>query len=84
MMKCTKNVYKMYLMELPDYLQSAIDNYERCYEDCPDMVDCYYDELDASIDTAECNGEISSNHANFLRYNILNSCYKSNTGANIN
>lgn len=74
----------MYLMELPDYLKSAVDNYEGCYTACPDMIDCYYDELDASIDMAECNGEISANHANFLRYNILNSCYKSNTGANIN
>lgn len=66
-----KDIDKMYITGLPEYLQIDVDNYIRGYNENSNLLDCYYCELSASINIAECDGEISPYHANFLRYNLL-------------
>lgn len=65
-----KELNLMYLKGLPEYLQHDLDAFIKGYTENSSLMNCYYCELQASINSSEVDKEISSYHANYLRYHI--------------
>lgn len=61
----------MYVKGLPEYLQNDVDQYIKGYDNDESLLDCYYCELQASINIAEQEEAISLYHGNWLRHNLL-------------
>ena len=58
-----------YEINLPAYLQLSLDTLK--YDERENLLDCIEDDLYGSINSAEVDGEISSDHAWYLRERYL-------------
>ena len=58
-----------YEINLPQYLQLSLDRWK--YDTRITLVDCFYDDLLGSINSAEADDEITIKHAQYLRSRFL-------------
>lgn len=70
------NLQKQYETNLPELLQIDLDRYKQAQEDIRNgkevsLMDCYYCELQSSINVCEVERIISSEHAWYLREKYL-------------
>ena len=64
-------VESLYEVGLPKYLQHDIDQFKKGLETEDHLLDCYFDELYGSINSAYYSNEISKKQADYLRFKYL-------------
>ena len=62
---------KYYEICLPLYLQKDLEAYIKGLEEKSTLIDCLWGELYGSINGAYTDGEITEEHANYLRNKYL-------------
>lgn len=58
-------------INLPQYLQKSLDDYIEGERTNSSLWDCYFCDLQASINIAEVDQDISASHASYLRKTFL-------------
>lgn len=71
-----ENLQEKYETNLPEFLQIDLDRYKQAQEDIQNgkevsLMDCYYCELQSSINVCEVERIISQDHAWYLREKYL-------------
>ena len=60
-----------YDKNIPEFLKTSITNYKNSVKKESSLVDCYWDELNSSINVAETEHLITKEQANYLRNKYL-------------
>lgn len=58
-----------YEINLPTYLQTSLDQWK--YDERDNLKDCFFEDLYSSINIAEIEDAITTNHAQYLRNRYL-------------
>ncbi len=66
-----KRIENVYEVGLPSYLQHDIDQFIEGKKSNSSVLDCYFDELYGSINSAYYSDEITEDQANYLRHKYL-------------
>lgn len=64
-------IEELYEVNLPPYLENDIKQFIKGIEEDDNLLDCYWCELYASINSAEQDEEITEEQANYLRKKYL-------------
>ena len=82
------SLQEQYEKNLPEFLQIDLDRYKQAQEDIRNgkevsLMDCYYCELQSSINVCEVERIISSEHAWYLREKYLELAKEDNFSGDI-
>lgn len=61
----------IYEKNVPTFLLESIENLKTAKKKKSSLLDCYYDELNSTINVCEVENIISNDHANYLRKKYL-------------